>query len=82
MAAHPKPRGGPLDTRRASPGRQGAAQHVLHVPIAAAGEGVHTPTELPRHLWTWDPSASLASQGLAKEGRGTGRDSRGSTEVS
>lgn len=82
MAAHPKPRGGPLDTRRASPGRQGAAQHVLHVPIAAAGEGVHTPTELPRHLWTWDPSASLASQGLAKEGRGTGRDSRGSAEVS
>lgn len=49
---------------------------MFHVPIAAAGEGVHAPTELPRHLWTWDPSASLATQGPAKEGRGTGRDVR------
>lgn len=65
-----------LDGLRASPGRQGAAQHMLHVPVAAAGEGVHAPTELPCHLWIWNPSAGLATQGPAKEGRMTRRDSR------
>lgn len=65
-----KPSRGPLDTpTRTSPGSQGAAQHMLHVPIAASGEGVHAPAKLPCHLWTRDPSASLATQGPGQGGQ-------------
>lgn len=41
---------------------------MLHVPIAASGEGVHTPTKLPRHLRTRDPSASAATPGPGQGG--------------
>lgn len=59
----------PQQPTQASPRSQGATQHMLHVPIAASSEGVHAPTELPCHLWTQDPSASLTTQGLGQGGQ-------------
>lgn len=78
-AAHPEPgQRAPRHPTQASPGSQGAAQHMLHVPIAASGERIHAPTKLPRHLRTRGPSASMATQGPAHRGQ---RDSWGSSWV-
>lgn len=58
----------PQHPARASPGCQGAAQHMFHVPIAASSEGVHAPSELPRHLWTWAPLSQPGTQDPGGQG--------------